>query len=78
MGDTQDDDHIRFEAVLVPCNYLHTMLDYQGDSIHPECVGDLEEQIKYVGPSHAIIYVNQERINPVGFDQDAIETYSEI
>ena len=43
MGDSTDDDYIRFEAILTPCNYLHTMLDYQGDSINPQCVGDLEE-----------------------------------
>ena len=35
IGEEFDDDYTRFEAVLVPCNYLHTMLDYQGDSISP-------------------------------------------
>ena len=42
-GDEYNDDYQRFEAVLVPCNYVHTELGYEGDSIHPECVHNLEE-----------------------------------
>ena len=43
LGYEFDYDYTRFEVSLVPCNYLHTMLDHLGDSINPECVGDLEE-----------------------------------
>ena len=42
-GSDIDDDYIRFEINLVPCNYLHTMLGYQDDKIDPSCVGDLQE-----------------------------------
>ena len=28
LGALRDDDFIRFDIVLNPCNYLHTMLDY--------------------------------------------------
>ena len=43
QGTEIDDDYARLEVNLVPCNYMHTMLNYQGDSIHPQCEGDLEE-----------------------------------
>ena len=52
------------------------MFDYQGDSVSPECVGELEEQIKYMGPSHALVYMNQERFNPIGYGDETIERYS--
>ena len=41
IGDPSDDNYSRFEVILVPCNYVHTMLGYVGDSINPECIGDL-------------------------------------
>ena len=37
-GSDEDDDHSRIEVMLVPCNYMHTELGYQGDSISPECI----------------------------------------
>ena len=43
MGYEFDADYVRLEVILVPCNYLHTMMDYRDDSISPECIGDLEE-----------------------------------
>ena len=42
IGTSIDDDYTRLEVVLTPCNYKHTQLGYQGDSISPECVTDLE------------------------------------
>ena len=44
IGSDIDDDYTRLEVNLVPCNYIHTMLGYQGDfnSISPECVTDLQ------------------------------------
>ena len=35
IGDAHDDDYTRLEVLVVPCNYLHTMLDYKEDSISP-------------------------------------------
>ena len=35
IGDSHDDDYTRLEVLVVPCNYLHTMLDYQEDTISP-------------------------------------------
>ena len=43
IGNETDDDYARLEVVLAPCNYLHTMFDYQDDTISPECIADLNE-----------------------------------
>ena len=73
-----DDDYARLEVIFVPCNYLHTQLGYDGDSVHPECVGSKEEQIAHMGQSNLVVYLNQERINPIGYGDEIIERYSEI
>ena len=78
LGAQKDDDFIRFDIVLNPCNYLHTMFDYKDDSVSSECVPDLSEQIKYMGPSHIITYVNTEKINPVAYGDEIIDQYSEL
>ena len=57
-GDEGEDNYQRLEAVLVPCNYVHTKWGWDQDSIHPECEPSLEKQIEYIGPSHWIFYVN--------------------
>ena len=43
IGYENDDDYARLEAVIVPCNYVHTMMGHEGDSIHPECIKSLEQ-----------------------------------
>ena len=43
MGDEAEDNYIRFEAVLTPCNYVHRDLGYDQDFIHPECVTGKKE-----------------------------------
>ena len=30
------------EILMVPCNYLHTEFGYTEDSIHPDCIADLD------------------------------------
>ena len=42
-GTEQDDEYTRLEIIFLPCNYIHTMLDYKEDSISPDCVADLDE-----------------------------------
>ena len=32
-----------FEVIMVPCNYLHTEFGYTEDTIHPECIADLQK-----------------------------------
>ena len=31
------------EILMVPCNYLHTEFGYTEDSIHPDCIADLDK-----------------------------------
>ena len=78
VGDNDYDNYQRFEAVLVPCNYVNTFFGYNTDFIHPECVASLEEQIEYLGPSHWLMLMNEERINPEGFEEEAVERFSKI
>ena len=68
VGDHESGNYQRFEAVLVPCNYINTHFGHSSDTIHPECVYDLEEQIEYIGPSHWLMLINYERVNPEGYD----------
>ena len=42
-GSELTNDYSRLDIAMVPCNYLHTMLDYKGDSVSSECIGDLEQ-----------------------------------
>ena len=43
LGKEFDDDFTRIELIFVPCNYLHTQLDYKEDTISPQCIANLEE-----------------------------------
>ena len=36
----QDYDYARIDVIVTPCNYVHTMLGYEGDSISDEYIGD--------------------------------------
>ena len=42
-GNEKNTYYQRFEIILVPCNYVHTQFGYEGDSIHPECIADLQK-----------------------------------
>ena len=59
-GNEKNDEYQRVELVLVPCNYLHTHLGYEGDTIAPECIADLDKQIEYLGPIEFLVYHTQE------------------
>ena len=76
VGTYEEDDYTRVDLILTPCNYLHTALDYQEDSISSECIGDLEGQIDYMRASQVILYHNQERINANEYGDKMIERYS--
>ena len=42
-GHEYDSDYTAFDVLYVPCNYVHTMFNYQGDSIYPGCVEELDK-----------------------------------
>ena len=58
VGQSADDDYTRFDVMIVPCNYIHMEMGYRGDSIHPECEGDLQKQIEWMGASNWLVYTN--------------------
>ena len=39
---SKDSSHLEF--FLLPCNYLFTEWGYEGDSVHADCIWDLERQ----------------------------------
>ena len=39
----------RFEFSMNPCNYLHVKNGWDGDTVHPDCVEDLQKQEEYLG-----------------------------
>ena len=43
FGEFLDDKYKSLGINMTPCNYLHTDGNYTGDSIHPECVPDLDK-----------------------------------
>ena len=53
-----DNDYARLEIRVLPCNYIHTQMGFEGDSVSSECIRDLEKQIEYMGPVHLLIYMN--------------------
>lgn len=57
-GETSSGQHQRIEMLLVPCNYVHSYMGYEGDFIRDDCVADLEKQIEYLGPLDLSIYFN--------------------
>ena len=61
-GGTMALDYSALEFFLFPCNYIHQYMGYTGDSIHPECIGDLQEQINYIGSLDLLIYFNDEQL----------------
>ena len=62
-GNERNDNYQRIELVLVPCNYLHTHLGFEGDTIHPDCVANLDEQIDYLGPIEFLMYYTEDIVN---------------
>ena len=41
-GSESEDEHQRLEFLMLPCNYQHK--GYAEDTIHPECISDLQAQ----------------------------------
>ena len=72
-GHEKNENYQRLEIVMLPCNYVHTHLGYEGDSVHPECDADLEEQIKYLGPLDVMLYYTEDKLEARGFGDDSIK-----
>ena len=55
---SQDDGYARIDVTETPCNYVHAMLGYEGDSLSSECIGGLGSQEQYVRAAHILMLVN--------------------
>ncbi len=77
-GDEKNQNHSRLELLILPCNYLHTEWGYTGDAIHPECIGNLEAQMEYLGPLSFVTYHTRERFDQEGFGEESIKKQSFI
>lgn len=42
-GNEITNNYQKIEFVLAPCNYVHSYLGWQGDSINPDCIADLDK-----------------------------------
>jgi len=54
-------DYSELDIVILPCNVRLTPMGGFEDRIDPQCKGNLEEQIKYIGPMNMLVYYNSER-----------------
>ena len=62
-GEEHNPEYQRLEVVLLPCNYIHQQWGYEGDSVSPECIADLEAQKEYLGPLDFLFYFNDEEFD---------------
>lgn len=69
-GNEKSYNYQRLELIITPCNYLHTHLGYEGDSIHPECIADLDKQKEYLGPIDLMLYFSEDYLSARSFDDD--------
>ena len=58
-GNENNQNFQRIDILMNPCNYLHTHIGYEGDTIDPECIADLEKQIEYLGPLDFMLYYTE-------------------
>ena len=56
LGNENNAEFQYFEVIMVPCNYLHTEFGHTEDTISPECIGDLQKQLEYLGPLNIAVY----------------------
>ena len=75
-GNEKNSEYQRIELVITPCNYLHEHLGYKGDTIHPDCIADLDKQIEYLGPLDFVLYHTEEVFVPNKYDKDSIRKQS--
>ena len=53
-------------------------MGYTGDSVHEECIDDLEAQKEYLGPLKVAMYYNDEIFVPEEYGEDSIKRTSKI
>ena len=53
----------RIEFMLTPCNYVHTLNDYEGDTVTEQCNTNLTAQEEYLGNMLIVIYSSDQYFN---------------
>ena len=53
-------------------------MGYTGDSVHEECIDDLEAQKEYLGPLKVAMYYNDEIFVPEEYGENSIKRTSKI
>lgn len=64
FGSEKDQKYQRLEIVMVPCNYVHSYLGYDKDTVTDGCIADLDKQIEYLGPLDFMLYHTEEIFKP--------------
>ena len=62
----------------MPCNYVHSYMGYTNDSVSPDCIADLEAQMKFLGPLKVQMMLNDEEFDQSKFGEEAIKQQSKI
>ena len=61
-----------FSFDLVPCNYIHSYLGYQNDSIAEGCISDRKAQEEYLGDVDVTILISQQNFIQDEYGEKAI------
>ena len=62
----------------MPCNNIKSSEGPIVDMVNPECNPSLEAQKQYIGRSHWIMLINEERFNQENYNEESIEYFSVI
>ena len=72
-GEKDRDEYYRLEFMLTPCNYLHTHLGWDADSIPDECIADQQAQIEWMGPINIVAFISHGVFDPRGYGEEAVK-----
>ena len=78
FGNERDRNNMRLEIHVLPCNHRLTHIGGSDDRIPQNCIGDLDEQIKYLGSLNMLTYFNQESFLQNEYDELSIYRHSVI
>ena len=66
------------DVMIMPCNVKLSPFGATDERIAPDCVNDLDEQIKYLGPMNMLVYFNQESFMQDEYGNARIGRFSTI
>mmetsp|Transcript_33065 Transcript_33065/g.40951 ORF Transcript_33065/g.40951 Transcript_33065/m.40951 type:complete len:129 (-) Transcript_33065:1180-1566(-) len=77
-GTESSGDFSQLDVMITPCNTRLTTLGADDDRISTQCVENLDEQIKHLGPMNMLIYYNNESFKQDEFGEMRITRQSTI